>query len=143
MYGWAPGFIEQRRITLNQEVKDLWIAALRSDDYKQAKGVLQGYTKGKELGHCCLGVLCDLAIKAGVAVYSDDMGYGDPNDEDDFNDSVLPLVVRQWAGLHDADPFIHGSPDEYGECQDRMASSWNDKQKSSFEEIANMIEISL
>lgn len=47
---------------MNPEVKARWVAALRSGEYKQTKGVLK-----KNGGHCCLGVLCDLyAREAGL-----------------------------------------------------------------------------
>ena len=43
------------KLTLTQEIKDKWIAALTSGEYKQGQGYLRlGDT------YCCLGVLCDL-----------------------------------------------------------------------------------
>jgi len=45
------------------EVKKLWIEALRSGKYEQGRGALN-----KDGKFCCLGVLCDLAVKAGVEV---------------------------------------------------------------------------
>jgi hypothetical protein len=47
---------------LHPELKAKWIAALRSDDYKQTKGVLCS-TKNGERAFCCLGVLTDILIK--------------------------------------------------------------------------------
>jgi hypothetical protein len=41
---------------MNRELRDKWVAALRSGEYKQARGWLSH--KG---GYCCLGVLCDVA----------------------------------------------------------------------------------
>jgi hypothetical protein len=43
---------------MNNEIKQEWISALRSGEYKQAKHVLNG-----DGGMCCLGVLCDLYMK--------------------------------------------------------------------------------
>ncbi len=52
------------------EVKELvigWLAALRSDNYKQGKCCLKttlidpGGTIPEEAYHCCLGVLCEIA----------------------------------------------------------------------------------
>ncbi len=41
---------------MNKEIKEKWIAALRSGEYEQAKGSLYDGT-----GYCCLGVLCRIA----------------------------------------------------------------------------------
>lgn len=40
---------------MNPEIKQRWVAALRSGEYEQGKGFLN--SDGK---FCCLGVLCDL-----------------------------------------------------------------------------------
>jgi hypothetical protein len=40
---------------MNAEIKQKWVAALRSGNYKQTKVCLHN----KE-GYCCLGVLCDV-----------------------------------------------------------------------------------
>ena len=44
---------------MNPEIKAKWVAALRSGEYKQAKGQLR-------IGNsfCCLGVLCNLHAQA-------------------------------------------------------------------------------
>ena len=41
--------------------RELWMTALRSGKYKQTTGTL-----ADQDGHCCLGVACDLAVKAGI-----------------------------------------------------------------------------
>ena len=40
-----------------EELRVLWIAALRSGDYRQGKGCL----KTPDGAYCCLGVLCEIA----------------------------------------------------------------------------------
>jgi hypothetical protein len=40
---------------MNKELKDRWIAALRSGDYPQTQNELCN-----SAGYCCLGVLCDI-----------------------------------------------------------------------------------
>lgn len=81
-----------------------WVKALRSGDYKQGRGKLRDGSL-----FCCLGVACDLAIKAGLvserghpfywgcaAVGDDYVSDGDP----DFNRSGnLPFRVMEWLGL--------------------------------------------
>lgn len=41
-------------VKLPQDIKDKWITALRSGEYKQATGILYDRTKDS---YCCLGVL--------------------------------------------------------------------------------------
>ena len=40
---------------MKKELKERWVAALRSGDYVQSQGCLQD-----EYGWCCLGVLCNI-----------------------------------------------------------------------------------
>lgn len=40
---------------MTKELKQQWIEALRSGEYKQIKNILKD-----EIGYCCLGVLCDI-----------------------------------------------------------------------------------
>lgn len=40
---------------MNQEIKQKWVTALRSGNYKQTKTMLHAAS-----GYCCLGVLCDI-----------------------------------------------------------------------------------
>jgi len=49
---------------MQKELKDKWVTALRSGDYEQAIGGLKVYEDDR-LGHCCLGVLCDIVDKDG------------------------------------------------------------------------------
>lgn len=78
---------------MNKDVKALWLTALRSGEYQQTTGTLRSPN-----GYCCLGVLCDLAVKAGVEVsvakaeYSENTIYGGLM-------STLPRPVREWAGM--------------------------------------------
>jgi hypothetical protein len=52
---------------MNPEVKDLWVKALRSGEYSQAEGKLCYASKEDgSRSFCCLGVLADLGVKAGV-----------------------------------------------------------------------------
>lgn len=71
-----------------------WVAALESGEYQQTAGVLRDAN-----GFCCLGVACDLAVKAGVPVK-----VTPPRDSADcwyYNDidGVLPKAVQGWLGL--------------------------------------------
>lgn len=48
-----------------RKARRLWVKALRSGEYKQGYGYLH-YKRGGKDKFCCLGVLCDLAVKNGV-----------------------------------------------------------------------------
>ncbi|MFY1688157.1 hypothetical protein [Plantactinospora sp. WMMB782] len=92
---------------MKSEVKQMWTAALRSGEYKQAKDRL----KSKE-GYCCLGVLCEVAVKEGVIgpAQSDEHEedeYFYPDGEDRAG-GVLPNAVAEWAGLESPNPIVDG-----------------------------------
>ena len=59
-----------------------WVKALRSGKYKQTTSRLKDKT-----GYCCLGVACELAVKAGVIKKFEP------------GNSFLPVQVRNWLGL--------------------------------------------
>lgn len=84
---------------MNQEVKTLWTAGLRSGEFEQGYGQL---TKdGKD---CCLGVLCKLGIRAGIKVEvftgQDGIVYYDRQGQ------YLPRSIMDWAGLDSNDPEV-------------------------------------
>lgn len=51
---------------MKEEVKQAWVEALESGEYEQGFGWLRQTVNGKTC-HCALGVLGDLAVKAGLA----------------------------------------------------------------------------
>lgn len=99
-------------LEMNPEVRDMWIAALLSGTYKKTLGRLHrllGGKKGQDRW-CCLGVLCDLAIRNGVAVpvtssEEQEMRYGR---EFDGMSDYLPGPVKLWAGLASGNPEVYG-----------------------------------
>ena len=117
------------------EVYHLWLNALRSGEYKQARGCLHDEDSyvddnGDDVyndeddksfvgGFCCLGVLCDLAVKDGGAAWDSQKGpkrsFGEP-----------PEHFLNFMGLDN----------------DMVAElvSMNDDQGMTLEEIADEIE---
>jgi hypothetical protein len=82
---------------VNPEVKAKWVAALRSGEYEQGSGVLN-----KDGKLCCLGVLCELAIKDGVPIsktehYENLVAYNG-------YETSLPVAVMEWAGMTSENP---------------------------------------
>lgn len=105
-----------------------WVRALRSGKYKQTKHVLTRLKKdGVPQSHCCLGVLCELAIKSGVSV-NITPNTTDKSQRYDGKDGVLPPSVQKWAGLTSCD----------GTFEHTDLTSLNDDGKS-FKTIADII----
>lgn len=48
---------------MNAELKSKWTAALRSGEFEQTTGILQGFSENDltKKAFCCLGVLCKIA----------------------------------------------------------------------------------
>lgn len=121
------------RITkkLQKQLRREWVKALRSGKYKQTKRVLCRIDSGgKSVGHCCLGVLCDVygkLVKPLTITAPRGTGYVKFNG----NSVTLPGSVRRAIGL---------STDEgrYGYSGETLAHL-NDSGKR-FSTIAKIIE---
>lgn len=115
---------------MKPEIKARWVAALRSGEYQQGSDFLncQG-------NYCCLGVLCDLAVKDGECEW-DSRG---PVMRMciDGNSVTLPQVVREWAGLPAANPRLI-----YDDI-DLPVSELNDEIGLKFPQLADLIEAQL
>lgn len=111
MATWTP---EQQK-----EHRRLWVEALRSGKYQQAKNRLRVAN-----GFCCLGVACDIS---GLGEWS---GSGFYLYEDD---KLLPIEVRNWLGLS-------GCMGGYGQGDKRAYLSDQNDEGMSFSEIADIIE---
>jgi hypothetical protein len=119
---------------MNQDVKALWLAALRSGEFQQGKKRL----RNMDDTYCCLGVLCELAVREGAIppavldyVDSEAYTYGDHAVKHDTSRTNLPTPVANWAGItwdtHEVVPFV----------------TLNDDENYTFEQIANEIESKL
>jgi hypothetical protein len=110
-------------------VKEKWVAALRSGEYKQTKGELVKVSGDGSQSYCCLGVLCDLAVKEGVI------------SESLFVDGYLatpgPEVVK-WAGMESKNPEVSTSVVD-GFLHPSVAEV-NDFSEVGFAGIADLIE---
>lgn len=78
---------------LTQEIKDRWVAALRSGKYKQGRGTLCSYDGlSNERSFCCLGVLADLIDPEGWKVRSYvSLSWRDPSCTTDLKQDTLDL----------------------------------------------------
>lgn len=106
---------------MNPEIKQQWVAALRSGEYKQGDAYLR---QGDSF--CCLGVLCDVAVKAGLNVHVKSSAVSTLYDG---HSAFLPDSVQDWAGLASCDPRAGN-----------MELSTRNDTGSTFEEIADLID---
>lgn len=116
---------------MNKEVKEKWVAALRSGKYAQSKQRLK-----TKYGYCCLGVLCDLAVKEGICKENPGEDIADEEISFDERTSILPQSVLNWANIDSINPHVKLEsriyPITLAEC--------NDSLDLDFNEIANIIE---
>lgn len=131
------------------EVRAEWVGALRSGIYEQGQGVLRDARES----YCCLGVLCDLAARAGVGKWNPpDHGAGyqfdaTPTSSDadseswfDISRTDLPRQVAKWAGITDEGTLVDP---EYWSSVNEPADSLiglNDSAGYDFDQIADVIE---
>lgn len=124
---------------MKAEIKKLWTEALRSGKYHQGKGHLAQSDQADGLAHCCLGVLCEVAIEAGIISPPKWQGinyyYGI---EGDHRADFLPRVVSTWAGLGNNSPVYTDHAVLDGRTKSLV--SHNDDDGFSFTEIADIIE---
>ena len=109
---------------MNKDVKKMWVEALRSGEYRQARTQLRD---GDSL--CCLGVLCDLR----------DNSYWTGNIYDGEM-QTLPNSVSEWAGLESDNPKV--GKWALSELNDGVNGGCG-VRPHSFSEIADMIEAEL
>ena len=119
---------------MDKEIKEKWTTALRSGEYKQGFDRLRRYDTC-----CCLGVLCELAVNAGVIppgkLHSDFTGVAYAYGESE-RVGLLPDEVLHWASIENQTAVFN-----YGEQRGDLAH-FNDTGLS-FEEIATIIEENL
>ena len=109
---------------MNKEIKEKWIAALKSGEYEQGKN----YLRTSDNKFCCLGVLEDIHLKELGKEWetNSEGGY-----HIDGNTAYLTKETQKWAGLERDNPYPK-------ECN-RSLAVLNDEGQT-FEEIADFIE---
>lgn len=82
-----------KNFNMNEVIKEKWADALESGEYNQTQGVLRD-----ENGFCCLGVLCDLAVKEGIIPEPNLVSGALSTYYRYAGDSTfLPQEVKEWA----------------------------------------------
>lgn len=136
---------------MNPEIKQRWLTALRSGEYKQGFSRLCLKNSDNEDTYCCLGVLCELAVQDGVVSKT----YKRETSEYEYKGSrpsrtlselsVLPYEVVEWGSLPAPNPEV--SPRSLNLIDRILANkrvvslaTLNDKTMLNFAQIADVIE---
>lgn len=117
---------------MNPEIAAEWQADLISGKYKQTTGVL----RCAEGGFCCLGVLCEQAVRAGIVTRVDAGNrilYESVENQFDCEGGVIPRAVRLWAEMESDNGEYVRDGVTYSLAGD------NDDRGFSFSEIAAFI----
>jgi hypothetical protein len=111
---------------MDNTLKTKWTAALRSGDYSQTSGLLTRLDlNGNVIGHCCLGVLCEIA---GLESESRD-GYRRYNYGDSDSAGTIPFDFSSSIGIDSSDETV--------------LIAMNDNDGYTFLQIADWIEQNL
>lgn len=135
---------------MKRSVKEQWINDLRSGNFQQGNGVLHSIKKtdqGTDVVHkfCCLGVLSEGAVAAGVCERFANPGatyavYGPADSEHGLYPQrqayYLPIVVKVWAGMSQ---YGSADPEVTINGKTQSLSAHND-DGATFEQIAQAIE---
>lgn len=133
-----------------EEIKATWRIDLLSEAYPQTSGALCRETpyeadcvcepgcecscearEAAPAGFCCLGVLCEQAVRAGIAERgpADEkgrIGYRRAGSDDEFDYDLPPICVYEWAGLGDSNPRVrhNGYLVTLSHANDEMAATF-------------------
>lgn len=107
---------------MNKEMRDIWVAALRSGVYRQGRGQL--YNKESD-SYCCLGVLAEVCLVSNNSLYK---GFG----------TLRPCQLEEAR-------LSYGQAGQLMEMNDGTPDPKFPRhhQKKSFKEIADWIEVNL
>lgn len=122
---------------MNKDPKAKWLAALRSGEYKQVKGVL----KSPDGCFCCLGVLTDVYAQEHGLEFTDSV-----DDSLNYN-GLLSEPVAKWAGLTECSPEVVATVTTANGTklrgEKRGLPLLNDHYDFDFNQIADLIEAQL
>lgn len=114
---------------MKPEIKELWVKALRSEQYHQSRCNLQN-----SAGYCCLGVLVDCYVQQSKGQWKwtqDGEGWIRyiPGFHEKYDPEFLPRdkQFREWTGSIPTD-------------QEHVLTQMNDWKGCDFNEIADYIE---
>lgn len=97
---------------MNNVVKKKWLTALESGKYNHGTSKLKTIGIDKKVYHCCLGVLCELAIEEGICEEmpnNDELAESYVRFKDSlrsYNTLTLPQDVAKWANITESGEFL-------------------------------------
>ena len=125
-----------QQVKMNQQIKQMWVNALRSAEYTQDFFGLKSFTGiDRKVGFCVTGVLCDLHSKATGTLWDDEKSRGKYFGQMD----VIPTEVSIWSGGVNNDTLL--TVDLCGPWTADLVTL-NDNG-ANFQEIADAIESQL
>lgn len=125
---------------VNEGRVKLWIQALRSGEFTQARGWMETLVdteKGQVTGNCCLGVATHVALRNGFTPQVDPEWGQVPLD---WGQTAMHQAVGEWYGfprLDSTDPVL---VDEDGTEDNIYATGANDDLGWDFGMISNALE---
>lgn len=139
------------------EVRAAWIATLRTDLFEQGTQYLgrvdlpgEKPDGARPVSYCCLGVLCELAVEAGLLSRSRPVGYGSiiyaaVDNPDDGDTQHLPVAVQKWAGINGSSVVLPAPtgfelPNGNEEVENADVTDLNDGGAYTFKQIADLLE---
>lgn len=127
-------------LAMDAEIRSQWVTALRSGEFKQGQQRLRDGLDQR----CCLGVLCELAERAGVVTGALIEGDEDLGTEDEWlygeASEYLPQVVADWAGLQHLNPVVTAPAAAVDHTNVVALTKLNDNHEWTFAQIADAIE---
>lgn len=148
---------------MDARIKAEWTDLLRSGNFNQGSQKLHTSTRNEDGTErhefCCLGVLCELAVEAGI-VDRVELSPADGYEGPDVTYAYVPKVdptdrtavhyppqeVAEWAGLRDTNPYVNTTPEdfpsgdrEYLRAQRQVIANAND-DGAPFTKIADIID---
>lgn len=98
------GAVNKGALSPNPEIMQEWAERLESGKYKQGRGAL----RRDDGTFCCLGVLCEIAVEAGVIPQPIQTVWTGGKFAYDGQTNLLPESVFTWAGLPNMSPVFSG-----------------------------------
>ena len=104
---------------MDNSIKQRWVEALRSGNYKQVKYRLKGYTEGGDVGYCCLGVFCSIMGKEPESLGEYD-GYVNFSLYNFCNENIPAQVSDKGISMNDCSK-------SFTEIADMIEKEWKDE----------------
>lgn len=127
---------------MDDDVKEKWIQALRSDNYSQGYRQLRKHPHKDTFTtrHCCLGVLCDLYNEEhDNSHWMSRSTFVVEKEGEEYMESLsLPPPVKTWAGIESTKVRIKDGEYDISVLND--GGGGIGPVSYSFDEIANIIE---